>query len=144
MGIGLAIACLITILSWKRYWIGPSVFDAIILQSKWAIMSVFAVIYYSFKPLFVWLLADRAHWYLTRLAQGGLLLAILYLVYPIIKKCLAILFRKEKLESGEYVQMMLVFLAVYMMLWQKSFWPWYGAWLIPLSLIVYKIFWFFL
>mgnify|MGYP001602746840 FL=1 len=48
------------------------------------------------------------------------------------------MFRKEKLESGEYVQITLIFLAAYLMMWQKSFWPWYGAWLIPLALIVYR------
>lgn len=138
MGLGLVIAGLITVLSWRPYWVGPHVFDAIILQSKWAVMSIFSVIYYSLKPLFVWLLADQAHWYLTRLVQGGLLLTIVYLLYPIIKKCFAVLFRKEKLESREYVQMILILLAVYMMMWQKSFWPWYGVWLIPLALIVYK------
>lgn len=138
MGLGLVIGALITVLSWKPYWVGPHVFDAIILQSKWAWMSVFAAIYYSLKPLFVWLLADQAHWYLTRLAQGGLLLTMLYLLYPIIKKCLAVLLRKEKLESPEYMQIMTIFLAVYIMMWQKSFWPWYVAWLIPLVLIVYR------
>ena len=138
MGFGLIIAGLITILSWRPYWVGFEVFTSVISQSKWAVMSIFATIYYSLKPLFVWLLADQAHWYLTRLAQGGLLLAVIYLLYPIIKKCLAVLFRKTKLESGEYAQTIFIFLLVFLMVWQKSFWPWYVVWFIPLGLIVYK------
>ena len=86
----------------------------------------------------MWLLADQAHWYLTRLVQGGLLLTVIYLLYPIIKKCLAVLFRKIRLESGEYVQMIMIFLLVFLIVWQKSFWPWYVVWFIPLGLIVYK------
>ncbi len=138
MALGLAISGLITVLSWRPYWVGPQVFHSVIDQSKWAVMSVFATIYYSLKPLFVWLLADQAHWYLTRLVQGGLLLVFIYLLYPVIKKCLAVLFRRKKLESGEYVQMVMIFLLVFLMVWQKSFWPWYVVWFIPLGLIVYK------
>ena len=139
MALGLAISGLITVLSWRPYWVGPQALSTIILQSKWAAMSIFATIYYSLKPAFVWLLADQAHWYLTRLVQGGLLLVVIYLLYPIIKKCLAILFRKNRLESVEYVQMIMIFLLVFLMVWQKSFWPWYGVCFIPLALIVYKV-----
>lgn len=140
MAFGLVIAGLITFFSWQPYWAGPAVFASIISQSKFASMSIFATAYYSLKPLFVWLLADQAHFYLTRLVQGTLLLAVIYLLYPIIKKCLAVLFRKTKLESGEYVQTIFIFMLVYLMVWQKSYWPWYGVWFLPLSLIAYKVY----
>lgn len=138
IGLGLALAGLITVLSWRPYWVGPQVFASVISQSKFASMSIFATIYYSLKPLFVWLLADQAHWYLTRLVQGSLLMAFIYMLYPIIKKCFAVLFKKARMESGEYVQTMLIFLLVYLMVWQKSYWPWYGVWFLPLALIAYQ------
>ena len=85
----------ITVLSWRPYWVGPQVFASVISQAKFASMSIFATIYYSLKPLFVWLLADQAHWYLTRLVQGSLLMAFVYMLYPIIKNVLPYCLKKQ-------------------------------------------------
>jgi len=138
MGLGLGIAGLISVLSWWPYWAGPQVFSSLVLQSKWVAWSWFGVIYYSLKPLFMWFLGDQTHWYLTRLAQGFLLAVFIFTLYPMIKKCLAILFKKARWEDGEYVQAMIIFLLAYLLIWQKSFTPWYGAWFIPLGLIAFQ------
>lgn len=138
MLIGLIVSGVITVLSWQPYWAGARVFNSLLIQSKWAVWSLFAVIYYSLKPLFVLIFAERAHPYLTRLVQGALLAAFFYMLYPIIKKCFAILFKKEKWETGQYVQAIFIFFLLYLLIWQKSFTPWYSTWLIPLGLIAFQ------
>lgn len=138
MVLGLVAALLITWASWLPYWTGPNVFASLVVQSKWAVTSVFATLYYSLKPVFQSFLGDQAHWYLTRLVQGAIMIAFLYLLYPLIKKCLMVLFKRAQLSNVEFVQYMLVFLLVYLLVWQKSFWPWYATWFISLGLIVYE------
>lgn len=137
MVVGVVGGLIITLLSWWPYWAGPSVFASIVVQSKWAVISVFACVYYTLKPLAELIFGGNAHWYLTRAAQGGLAIVLVYLLYPLIKKSCLVLVRRLRLEDGEYVQMIFIFLLLYLMVWQKSFLPWYGAWFLPLSLLVY-------
>ena len=136
--VGVVVSGAITMASWVPYWVGPKVFDSLVMQSKWAFSSIFATIYYSLKPLFESVLADQAHWYLTRLVQGALLVVVLYMLYPLFKKSWAILLKKEEWESGKYVLAIFIFLLVYTLFWQKSFWPWYMTWFIPLANIAYQ------
>jgi hypothetical protein len=137
MGAGAVLTALITVFSWWPFWTGPQVFSSVVVQSKWAVNSVFATLYYALQPLFEKIFGLQAHFYLTRLTQGILLLALVYMLYPFIKKGLSILFKCGQWEDGEYVQAMLIFLLVYLIVWQKSFWPWYGTWFISLGLIAY-------
>lgn len=135
---GSLLGAAITVIVWQGLWQGFKVFNLIAMQSKWAADSVFSVIYYSLKPLFVWLLAGQAHWYLTRLVQGGLLLLMICLFWPYLKKMVLILLKKYSMTPENYVQMIFFGLFIYLSLWQKSFWPWYVAWLIPLGILVYE------
>jgi hypothetical protein len=137
MVVGLVVGLGITVLSWWPYWVGQSVFSSIVLHSKWAVISIFACVYYTLKPLAELIFGSNAHWYLTRAAQGGLGVVLVYLLYPLIKKGCLVLVRQLRLEEGEYIQMIFIFLLLYLMIWQKSFLPWYGAWFLPLSLLVY-------
>lgn len=136
--LGSLLGVVITMIFWSGLWQGFKVFNPIATQSKWAVNSVFAVIYYSLKPLFVWLLPDQAHWYLTRLVQGGLLLFMICLLWPYIKKILMILLKKYSMTPENYVKMIFFSLFVYLALWQKSFWPWYVVWLIPFGILAYE------
>ncbi len=138
MFIGGFLAALISLVSWKPFWVGPEVFSSVVVQSKWAVNSIFATLYYALQPLFEKIFGGEAHFYLTRLTQGTLLLALVYMLYPFIKKVWKILIKREQWQDGEYVQAMLIFLLVYLMIWQKSFWPWYGTWFISLGLIAYQ------
>lgn len=128
----------ITIISWHGLWQGFKVFNLIALQSKWAVDSAFSVIYYSLKPIFAWMFHDRAHWVLTRSVQGGLVLLVGYLLWPYIKKIFLVLLKKYSLTPEQYIKMMFFSFFVYLSLWQKSFWPWYAAWIIPLGILAYE------
>lgn len=132
------VAALISWASWKPFWVGPQVFSSVVVQSKWAVNSVFATMYYALHPLFQKIFGEGAHFYLTRATQGVLLLVFLYMLYPFIKKGFFILIKRDRWQEGEYIQAMLIFLLVYLMIWQKSFWPWYGTWFISLGLIAYQ------
>ncbi len=132
------VAAIITVVAWWPLWEGFRVFDSFMLQTKWAANSIFAALYYSLKPSFVWLLQDKAHWFLTRLLQGSLIMFGTYLLLPYIKKVFAVIRKKEHLAPYEYVQMMFISLVVYSSLIQKSFWPWYIIWLLPFGVIVYE------
>lgn len=140
MGAGAFLSVFITVVSWRPFWVGPQVFSSVVVQSKWAVNSIFATLYYAFLPIFAKIFGAEAHFYLTRASQGVLVFVLVYMLYPFIKKGLKILFKKDYWEDGEYLQAMLIFLVAYLMIWQKSFWPWYGTWFISLGLIVYSIY----
>lgn len=140
MFVGGLIAVLISLISWRPYWVGPQVFSSVVVQSKWAVNSIFATLYYTLQPFFQNIFGAQAHFYLTRVTQGIILLALVYMLYPFIKKGLSILIKRERWEDGQYVQAMLIFLLVYLMIWQKSFWPWYGTWFISLGLIAHSVY----
>ncbi len=140
MSVGAGLATLISFVSWKPFWVGPQVFSSVVVQSKWAVNSVFASMYYALQPLFQKIFGEGSHFYLTRATQGVLLLVLVYMLYPFVKKGILILVKRAQWQDGEYVQVMLIFLLVYLMIWQKSFWPWYGTWFISLGLIAHQVY----
>lgn len=137
--IGFALSLIITVIVWLPYWTDFRVFNSLVIQSKWAVTSIFAAVYYSLKPLFLAIFSDRAHLYLTSLVQGSLLCTVIFALWPLIRQGWRILLKKARWSTAEYVLAMFVFLVVYLLLWQKSFWPWYGTWFIPFGLLVYIV-----
>lgn len=133
---GTVLAALVTYLPWVKFWQGPVVFENITILSKWAISSVFAVTYYTLEPLFEILFSGNYHWYLTRFVHLALFLLIIYLLYPIIKKIILIIFKKAKWSEQEFISSILVSVLTYMIFWQKATWPWYVAWAIPIGLVL--------
>lgn len=137
IGLAILLGGLITYFFWKPFWRGWQIFEPIILQSKWAVSSLFSVVYYSLKPLFDHILADRSHWFLTRFLHLSLFILVVYLLYPYIKKVVLIIAKKIKMTDAFYIQAIFITMLVYLLVWQKSFWPWYLTWIIPLGLVVY-------
>ncbi|MEK7172994.1 MAG: hypothetical protein AAB740_03380, partial [Patescibacteria group bacterium] len=135
--LGFLLGIMISATAWHGLWRGFKVLVPIISQSKWATTSVFAVTYYSFRPAFDWLFKDQAHWFLTRFVQGGLLVAVVYLLWPYLKKMILVLLKKYSMTLDQYIQMIFFSLFVYLSIWQKSFWPWYAVWIIPLGVLAY-------
>jgi hypothetical protein len=136
---GLVLGAGVTIFSWMPYWHGPQVFVSVAIQSKWAVISIFATLYYSLKPLFVWLFQDGAHWYLTRAVQGFLLAFFTFTLWPYLSKVWNVVRRNDFWLSENYLQLIFIFLLSYLMLWQKSFLPWYAAWFLPFGLLLFTI-----
>jgi len=135
---GLCGAFIFTILAWWPYWQGMGVFKAIALQSKWAAHSLFAATYYSFQPLSVYIFQDRAHWFLTRFLHIMLALAVLYFLFPLLKQFWRIVLNKIKWQPEQYLSASFICLLAYLLIWQKSFWPWYAAMIIPVGLLAYS------
>lgn len=134
--VGLLLGAVITCLSWLPYWTGLGVFKSLIIQSKWAVISYFAIIYYSLKPVFNWFFASNAHWYATRFTHAILLMVVLYLVWPYLKKVVQLILKRQTWQDLDYIAAIFITMLIYLFIWQKSFWPWYGAWLIPLGIIL--------
>jgi hypothetical protein len=134
--VGLFLGAVITYFSWLPYWTGFGVFKSVIIQSKWAVISYFAIIYYSLKPSFVLFLGDNAHWYLTRITHAVLLSVALYLVWPYVKKIIQLIVKKQKWQDLDFITAIFITMFTYLFIWQKSFWPWYGAWLLPFGIIL--------
>lgn len=139
LGAGVLGTGIITWLSWKPFWQGFVVFKATILQSKWAVNSLFAALYFTLKPLAVAALDARAHLALTSLLQGGLLLLALFMVWPLITKSLPVVLRRARWQPVDFIQAIFISMLVYLIFWQKSFWPWYISWLLPLGIILFFI-----
>ncbi len=137
---GVVLGVVITTLVWHKYWIGPEVFQSVVIQSKWAVMSLFAVIYFSLKPLFESVFGSNAHWILTRGVHVAVFTVFAYVLFPYFKKVFSILRKKMVWETGDYIAGMFVFLLVYLLVWQKSFLPWYGLWFLPLGIVLYSIY----
>ena len=135
--IGLSVSSVITYFAWTHYWQGWQVFSPLLLQSKWAVSSIFAATYYTLRPLFDVAFQENSHWMLTRLAHLILLFAAIYLIYPYFKKIILVIVRKDKFDEIWYYQAIFISLLIYTLIWQKSFWPWYLAWLMPIGLIAY-------
>ncbi len=138
-GVGSMIAMmLVSVVSWSGLWQGFQVFYPLILQSKWAAQSIFASIYYSFSPIMQAIFSESqsAHWWLTRLVQGSLGVMVLFLLWPLCTKAYAIAVKKYVATTQEYIQMTYIGLSVYLLVWQKSFFPWYVIWLIPFAAIL--------
>lgn len=135
--LGLFLGAVITYFAWRPYWVGPGAFNSMILQSKWVVSSYFGLIYYSLLPLFKWFLAAEAHWYLTRLVHLILFVAAVYLLYPYFKKVIQVILKRARWEDFEFYQAIFLSLFIFLFVWQKSFWPWYVAWLLPVGLLLY-------
>lgn len=135
--IGLGISVFITAVSWKPFWEGIATLQPVALQTKWAVGSIFSVLYFSLKPTFSFLFETRAHWILTRLIHLTVGVAALWLVYPVIKKGFYILIKQNIWQPINYISAIFVSMLIYLSVWQKSFWPWYIAWLLPLGLIIF-------
>ena len=134
---GLLLGAILTTLFWAPYWTGWSSFKSLAVQSKWVVSSLFGLVYYSLSPLFKWFLADQAHWYLTRLVHFALLVVAIYFLYPYLKKVILVLLKREHWDDFDFYQAMFISLLVYLFIWQKSFWPWYIIWLMPIGLLLY-------
>ncbi|EKE06855.1 MAG: hypothetical protein ACD_18C00255G0001, partial [uncultured bacterium] len=137
--IGLFSSLVLSWLVWYKYWVGFEVFNSILLQSKWAVNSLFTVLYYSLKPLFVFF-TPNFHIYLTSLVQGSLLIFFLYMIYPLIKGIYVILLKKKKWDSSKYILATFISLLAYLLIWQKSFWPWYMTWILPFGILSFLLF----
>jgi hypothetical protein len=137
---GVVVSVVVTFFSWLAFWRGPEVFQSIILQSKWAVSSIFSAVYYSLKPSFVIIFADNAHWYLTRLVHLLIFTAVIYLAYPVIINVLKIIWKKMQWQTGDYILAIFLSMLIYISVWQKSFWPWYVSWLLPIGIILLPIF----
>ncbi len=136
--LGIFLGGLVSVVAWYSYWEGFSVFKSVLIQSKWAVMSLFASFYFSLKPLFVSLFHDNAHQVLTRLVHGLVFVLFVYFLWPYVKKVIAIIRKKTVWSTSEYIAAMFVFLLVYLLVWQKSFLPWYGLWFLPFGLVLYS------
>ncbi len=136
--LGISISTLITYFAWLPFWQGMKVFQPLILQSKWAVFSIFSTAYYTLQPSFNSLLTNQSHWILTRLIHLSLLIVAIYFAYPLFKKAFLVLFKKIPLKESDYILAIFISLLIYLFIWQKSFWPWYITWIIPLGLIVYN------
>ncbi|TSC85042.1 MAG: Uncharacterized protein G01um101413_426 [Parcubacteria group bacterium Gr01-1014_13] len=135
--LGAIISVAITVLVWAKFWQGFAVFETIAKLSKWAVMSVFATLYYSLEPLFKFVAGANFHWYLTRFVQFGLLGLILYLMYPFIKKAVLVILKRDTLSESDFLVALFISMVVYIIFWQKAIWPWYMIWLLPLGMIAY-------
>lgn len=125
-----------TYLAWLHFWAGFKVFEPLVLQSKWAVSSIFSIFYYSLFPLFQTFLHENTHWFLTRAVQGVLVIIVYYMLFPYVKKFLLTLFKKDTFDTPQVIQAILITLATYLCIWQKSIWPWYIAWLLPFGILL--------
>lgn len=124
-----------TLLSWWGLWGGLAVFQGIALQSKWAMHSVFYVLYYSAARLIGPANEQVYHYLLSGGLQLALLLAALWLIWPLLIQAAKIILRQEKFSAVQYGLLTFVGLAAYLLLVQKSLWPWYFIWLLPFGLL---------
>ncbi len=131
--LGGGVVTVLTVAAWAPYWNGPKVFTPILMQSKWAVMSLFSTVYYGLKPLSQSLLGEGYHWYLTRGVQGTLFVLLVWLLWPLIKKAFQALFFRTVWGEEQTVGAITLSFLVFLMVWQKSFWPWYTAWLLPFA-----------
>lgn len=136
-GVGLLIGLLLTLLAWTGFWQGTRVFHALILQSKWAVNSLFSAVYYSFRPLFTTLFDANGHWFLTRLVHLVLLGGAVYFLVPLFCQIYQVFRRRLVWTPSDYLRAIFVSLLMYLMIWQKSFWPWYVSWVLPFGLLTY-------
>lgn len=134
---GLFIGAGITVLFWGPFWVGPVVFNPIIIQSKWAAQSVFAGIYYSLKPISNYMFASNSHYILTRFVHALLLITVCYFLYPYFIKVIRMVFKKETMADNDFFQAIIITMVVYLFVWQKSFWPWYATWVVVLAIPQY-------
>lgn len=136
---GVIVSVVITVVAWWPFWQGFSVFKPIILQSKWAVHSLFATFYYSLEPVSVGLFDNRSHWFLTRFLHLVLFFVAIYFLWPLVKGVINVFLRKSKWDFKEFSTVIFVSLFTYLFVWQKSFWPWYSIWVIVIGIIPYLL-----
>ena len=134
--VGIVASAVITYISWLGFWQGRATITPIILQTKWAVTSIFSVLYYSSKGLFVTMLGANAHWYLTRLVHAIVLVFAWYLLWPLVKRAWRVVIKKDVWELKDFLVAIFISMLVYLSVWQKSFWPWYISWLLPFGIIL--------
>lgn len=126
---------LVTYVVWQPIWHGAVTVAPIILQTKWAVSSWFAAIYYACKGLAVVWWGDNAHRILTRLVHAFVFSGALYFLWPLAQSVWLVLRRKLVWQPGQFYHAIFITLLVYLAIWQKSFWPWYVSWLLPLGVL---------
>lgn len=129
--IGSVVGIFITWAAWVPYWSGSATLTPVILQTKWVANSLFGVIYYSLAAM-----VAAPHKILTLLAHASVGLLALYFVWPLVKQAVAILLKRANFSPIEFLKIILVGMLVYLGVWQKSFWPWYITWLLPIGFIL--------
>lgn len=134
---GLGVGALITVFAWWPYWQGFKVFAPLALQSKWAVNSLFAALYFSVKPIAIFLFAEQAHWFLTRFLHLVLLCISVYFFWPLLKNVRTILLKEQRWSLEQYASAMFISFMIFLLIWQKSFWPWYAIWLVGIGMINY-------
>ncbi len=132
-GIGGGLA--VTIVSWLGFWRGLSTIQPIILQSKWAADSLFSLVYYSLKPAFEILIGGNYHWYLTRIVQFSFLMLLIYFFWPMVCKLWSFIASKRNFLNQEIFVYIFLTLVLFLLIWQKSFWPWYIIWLLLFAVL---------
>lgn len=138
LGVGGVISGVITFLSWAPYWTDWSIFSTISMQSKWAVHTVFASIYYLLKPLAELAIGGNYHWWLTRALHAALFVFVVYLLWPQVKFVFHSLRHPSLAKKELILWSMLYTFSVFLFVWQKSFWPWYALWPIVLSQLLSK------
>lgn len=133
------ISFFVTVVSWYQFWSGFDVFNSIVMQSKWAVQSLFSLLYYSIKFLLWNFIAGNYHWYITRFVHLVLFIIALYFIMPLLNSVYRIITKKEKGSSIDFVRYIFVSMLIYLSIWQKSFWPWYVAWLIPFGITLWLV-----
>ena len=135
MVLGGLLSVLITYLSWFKFWTGFGVFTLLGAMSKLAAGSVFSVVYYTLEPLAKILLGANFHWYLTRFVHLALLVTIFYFVYPLVKKMLKVICKREDWSDTEFTAALFILFFSSLALWQKAIFPWYLNWILPFGII---------
>ena len=135
LAVGALLTLAVTLFAWRGLWAGPAVFGGILLQMKWAMHSIFFSLYYGAANI-IGAGNERVYHYLL---SGGLQLALLafaaWLIWPLIAKAGRIFLRREKFSPAQYSLMAFVGLSAYLLIIQKSLWPWYFIWPLPFGLI---------
>lgn len=135
--VGALLSLIITIISWWGLWGGLAALKGISVQSKWAAHSIFYSLYYGLAQLIGQANERAYHFILSGGLQLALLLAAFWLMWPLCVKAARILWRKEKFSAAQFSLMAFIGLASYLLLVQKSIWPWYFIWLLPFGIIAW-------
>ncbi len=140
LGLGFFLSFLVTFVAWRPYWVGLRVFDTLITQSKWAVSSLFATFYYSLEFISQALGVTFSHLLLTGLVHGMVVCIASFLLWPLAKEAWLIFRHRVHWSSQRFFTAILITLLVFLFVWQKSFWPWYGAWVLPLLGVLFVIY----
>ncbi len=132
---GVILSLGITVGLWAPFWEGMETVQPIMLQAKWAIMSLFWIVYSIVQPIATAIFGEGYHIYTTATAHGIVFVLAVFLLWPLVRHVIAILLGRKAWPLPTYTLAMTLTMLVYLMIWQKSFWPWYVTWLLPFALI---------